>query len=81
MGWLSFRVQANRKVFLLYEESFHHFKPFYFKVFWAPNTIPFWEILEGECNTQVDSEGIVMRCSVEPRKISSLNSRPLWRAM
>ena len=47
-GWLSFRAQPNRKIFILYEESFHHFKPFYFKVFGAPNTIPFWEDLEGE---------------------------------
>ena len=38
----------NRDVFLLYEKSFHHFKPFYFKVFGAPNTISCWEIEEGE---------------------------------
>ena len=47
-GWLSFRAQPNWKIFTLYEKSFHHFKPFYFKVFGAPNTIPFWEHLEGE---------------------------------
>ena len=47
-SWLSFRVQLNRKVFHLYEESFHHFKPFYFKVFRAPGTILFLENLEGE---------------------------------
>ena len=48
MGGLSFPAQLNRKIFLLYEESFHHFKLFYFKVFGAPDTIPFWEDLEGE---------------------------------
>lgn len=48
MGWLSFRAQPNRKVFLLYEKSFHHFKPFYFKVFGALNMISFWETLEGD---------------------------------
>ena len=47
-GWVSFRVHTNRKVFLLYEESFHNFKPMYFKVFGAPNSIPFWESLESE---------------------------------
>ena len=47
-GWLSFWVHTNRKVFLLYEESFHHFKPMYFKVFGAPGSIPFWESLEME---------------------------------
>ena len=46
MGWLLFRAHTNRKVFLLYEESFHHFKPMYFKVFGAPSSIPFWESLE-----------------------------------
>ena len=47
-GWLSFRVHTNRKVFLLYEKSFHHFKPMYFKVFGAPSLILFWESLEME---------------------------------
>ena len=32
----------------MYEESFHNFKPMYFKVFGAPNSIPFWESLESE---------------------------------
>ena len=48
MGWVLFRVHTNRKVFLLYKESFHHFKPMYFKVFGAPGSIPFWESLEME---------------------------------
>ena len=46
-SWLSFQAQPNRKVFQLYKESFHYFKPFYFKVFGAPRMIPFWETLEG----------------------------------
>ena len=33
---------------MLCEESFHYFKLFCFKVFRAPNTILFWEDLEGE---------------------------------
>ena len=48
MGWVSFRVHTNWKVFLLYEESFRNFKPMYFKVFGASNLIPFWESLELE---------------------------------
>ena len=47
-GWLSFRAHPNWKVFLLYEESFHHFKPVYFKVFGALSMTPFWETKEGE---------------------------------
>ena len=47
-GWLSFRAHTNQNVFLLYEESFHHFKPLYFKVFKALGSIPFWETLESE---------------------------------
>ena len=46
--WVSFQVHTNRKVFLLYEKLFHNFKPMYFKVFGAPNSIPFWESLESE---------------------------------
>ena len=41
MGWVSFWAHTYRKVFLLYEESFYNFKPKYFKVFGAPNSIPF----------------------------------------
>ena len=47
-GWLSLRAHTNQKVFLLYEESFHHFKPMYFKVFGALGSISFWEMLEAE---------------------------------
>ena len=47
-GWLSFGADTNRNVFLLYKESFHHFKPFYFKIFGAPGTISLWEAFEGE---------------------------------
>lgn len=47
-SWLSFRAHTNQKVFLLYEESFHHFKPFYLKVFGAPGITLFWEMLEGK---------------------------------
>lgn len=47
-GWLSFRAHVNRKVFLLCEESFHNFKPVYFKVFGAPRTTHFWETQEWE---------------------------------
>ena len=47
-SWLSFRAHINRKVFLLYEESFHRFKPVYFKVFKAPGITPFWETKDGE---------------------------------
>ena len=48
MGWLSFQAHGNWKVFLLYEESFHHFKLFYFKVFGASKTIMHLETEEGE---------------------------------
>ena len=48
LGWLSFRAHVNRKVFILFEKSFHDFKPIYFKVFRAPTTTPFWETQEGE---------------------------------
>ena len=49
-GCLSFWAHVNRKVFLLYEESFHNFNPVYFKAFGALGTIPFWETKEGELN-------------------------------
>ena len=35
-------------MFFLYKESFHHFKPVYFKVFEDSSTTPFWETLERE---------------------------------
>ena len=41
MGWLSFWAHTNRKMFLLYEDFFHHFKPVFFKVFGAQGSIPF----------------------------------------
>ena len=47
-GWLSFQARSNRKVFNLYEESFYHFKPIYFKVFGDPGTTSLWENKEGE---------------------------------
>ena len=47
-SWLSFRAHTNRKVFLLYEESFHHFKLVFFKVFGAPGSIPLWGTLESK---------------------------------
>ena len=40
-SWLSFWAHVNQKVFLLYEESFHNFKPVYFKVFGASGIAPF----------------------------------------
>ena len=40
-GWLLFQEHTNRKVFLLYKESFYHFKPMYFKVFGALGSNPF----------------------------------------
>ena len=48
MGYLSFGAHMNQKVFLLYKESFHHFKPIYFKVFGAPGTTSFLETKEEE---------------------------------
>ena len=48
MCWLSFQAHTNQKVFLLYEESFHRCKPFYFKVFRASKMVSCWETLEGE---------------------------------
>ena len=51
--WLSFQAHVNQKVFLFFEESFHNFKPMYFKVFRIPGSIPFWETLEGELRFNV----------------------------
>ncbi|QHO07345.1 uncharacterized protein DS421_14g462850 [Arachis hypogaea] len=46
-GYMSFRAQPHRRVFGLYEDSFHGFKSGYFKVRPAAGHHPFWLTLEG----------------------------------
>ncbi|MED6213787.1 hypothetical protein PIB30_096731 [Stylosanthes scabra] len=45
---MSIRLGKYRKIFALYEDSFHDFKGRYFKIFLVGNHRPFWLILEGE---------------------------------
>ncbi|XP_072061976.1 uncharacterized protein [Arachis hypogaea] len=47
-GYMLFRAQLHRRVFGLYEDSFHGFKEGYFKVRPARGHHPFWLTLEGE---------------------------------
>ncbi|MED6174938.1 hypothetical protein PIB30_073625 [Stylosanthes scabra] len=45
-GYMSVRPRKGRKIFGLYEESFHDFKGRYFKVFAVGDHPPFWLTLE-----------------------------------
>ncbi|MED6208692.1 hypothetical protein PIB30_047677 [Stylosanthes scabra] len=47
-GYMSVRPGKNRRIFGLYEESFHDFKGRYFKVFPEGDHPPFWLTLEGD---------------------------------
>ncbi|MED6203212.1 hypothetical protein PIB30_113378, partial [Stylosanthes scabra] len=47
-GYMSVRPTKNRKIFTLYEDSFHDFKGRYFKIFAVGNHHPFWLSLEGD---------------------------------
>ncbi|MED6136613.1 hypothetical protein PIB30_057619 [Stylosanthes scabra] len=47
-GYMSVRPGKGRRIFGLYEESFHDFKGRYFKVFPVGNHSPFWLTLEGD---------------------------------
>ncbi|MED6137482.1 hypothetical protein PIB30_065433 [Stylosanthes scabra] len=47
-GYMSVRPTKNRKIFTLYEDSFHDFKGRYFKIFAVGNHRPFWLSLEGD---------------------------------
>ncbi|MED6172668.1 hypothetical protein PIB30_052193 [Stylosanthes scabra] len=45
---MSVRPGKNRKIFALYEDSFHDFKGHYFKIFPVGDHRPFWLSLEGD---------------------------------
>ncbi|MED6221205.1 hypothetical protein PIB30_052283 [Stylosanthes scabra] len=45
---MSVRPTKHRKIFTLYEDSFHDFKGRYFKIFAVGNHRPFWLSLEGD---------------------------------
>ncbi|MED6221062.1 hypothetical protein PIB30_050852 [Stylosanthes scabra] len=45
---MSVRPTKNRKIFTLYEDSFHDFKGRYFKIFAVGNHRSFWPSLEGD---------------------------------
>ncbi|MED6140996.1 hypothetical protein PIB30_099037 [Stylosanthes scabra] len=47
-GYMSVRPGKYRKIFALYEDSFHDFKDRYFKIFPVGNHRPFWLSLEGD---------------------------------
>ncbi|MED6184482.1 hypothetical protein PIB30_047804 [Stylosanthes scabra] len=47
-GYMSARPGKNRKIFALYEDSFHDFKGRYFKIFPVGDHRPFWLSLEGD---------------------------------
>ncbi|MED6162500.1 hypothetical protein PIB30_071043, partial [Stylosanthes scabra] len=47
-GYMSVRPGKYRKIFALYEDSFHDFKGRYFKIFPVGNHRPFWLSLEGD---------------------------------
>ncbi|MED6134476.1 hypothetical protein PIB30_037443 [Stylosanthes scabra] len=47
-GYMSVRLGKYRKIFALYENSFHDFKGRYFKIFPVGNHRPFWLSLEGD---------------------------------
>ncbi|MED6171750.1 hypothetical protein PIB30_043629 [Stylosanthes scabra] len=47
-GYVFVRPRKNRKIFTLYEDSFHHFKGRYFKIFAVGDHRPFWLSLEGD---------------------------------
>ncbi|MED6161412.1 hypothetical protein PIB30_060486 [Stylosanthes scabra] len=47
-GYMSVRLGKHRKIFALYEDSFHDFKGRYFKVFPVGDHRPFWLSLEGD---------------------------------
>ncbi|MED6169334.1 hypothetical protein PIB30_020467 [Stylosanthes scabra] len=47
-GYMSVRPTKNRKIFGLYEDSFHGFKGWYFKIIPVGNHRPFWLSLEGD---------------------------------
>ncbi|MED6164069.1 hypothetical protein PIB30_086193 [Stylosanthes scabra] len=46
--WASFRAREGRRIFTLYEESFHDFKNYYFKVRAVERFPPFFENEQGE---------------------------------
>ncbi|MED6148320.1 hypothetical protein PIB30_052047 [Stylosanthes scabra] len=47
-GYMSIRPTKHRKIFTLYEDSFHDFKGRYFKIFAIGDHRPFWLSLEGD---------------------------------
>ncbi|MED6111439.1 hypothetical protein PIB30_052290 [Stylosanthes scabra] len=47
-GYMSVRPTKHRKIFTLYEDSFHDFKGRYFKIFAVGDHRPFWLSLEGD---------------------------------
>ncbi|MED6219479.1 hypothetical protein PIB30_036167 [Stylosanthes scabra] len=47
-GYMSVRPGKGRRIFGLYEESFHDFKGRYFKIFPVGDHPPFWLTLEGD---------------------------------
>ncbi|MED6192502.1 hypothetical protein PIB30_010707 [Stylosanthes scabra] len=49
-GYMSVRPGKGRRIFGLYEESFHDFKGQYFKVFPVGDHQPFWLTLEGDAS-------------------------------
>ncbi|MED6191680.1 hypothetical protein PIB30_002487 [Stylosanthes scabra] len=46
--WSSFRAREGRRIFTLYEESFHNFKNYYFKLRVVKGVRPFYENERGE---------------------------------
>ncbi|MED6184605.1 hypothetical protein PIB30_048987 [Stylosanthes scabra] len=49
-GYMSVRPGKGRRIFGLYEESFHDFKWQYFKIFSVGDHSPFWLTLEGDAS-------------------------------
>ncbi|MED6136563.1 hypothetical protein PIB30_057186 [Stylosanthes scabra] len=47
-GYMSVRLSKYRKIFGLYEDSFHDFKGCFFKIFPVGEHRPFWLSLEGQ---------------------------------
>ncbi|MED6130848.1 hypothetical protein PIB30_004263 [Stylosanthes scabra] len=53
--WSSFRAREGRRIFTLYEELFHNFKNYYFKLRVVEDVRPFYENEKGEApfNTKI----------------------------
>ncbi|MED6119938.1 hypothetical protein PIB30_016317 [Stylosanthes scabra] len=55
-GYMSVRPGKGRRIFGLYEESFHDFKGRYFKVFPVGDHPPFWLTLERDAGRKLNEE-------------------------